>query len=56
MAMQGCDPEAATEISHQFEQELLADEEFYYAVKKGNVKDTVGRAMMILWDMLDESV
>jgi|688.fasta_scaffold1677109_2 hypothetical protein len=55
MAMQGCDPEASTEISHQLEQELLADEEFYLAVKKGHVKNAAARAAMILWDMLDES-
>ncbi len=54
MAMQGCDPEASTEISHQLEQELLTDQEFIRAVRKGNVKEAASCAMVILLNMLED--
>lgn len=50
------DADGAEEISHELEQELLVDEEFYTFVKKGNFKEACARASVILRDMLDNVV
>jgi len=50
------DADGALEISHELEQELLVDEEFYTFVKQGNFKEACARASVILQDMLDNIV
>lgn len=48
------DHDTALEISHDLEQELLTDEDFYLAVKKGNFKEACARASVILQNMLED--